>query len=107
MPFEALLREILLGQRDGRCREIDAGHTASAFRKAREVHPGTAADFEHLFIPPALEVDEPQEVVEFFEMILIQIVEEATGADRMPRNLEVVNVPLPVRAHLVYGRHGR
>ncbi len=40
-------------------------------------------------------------------MVLVEIVEKAAGADRMPRDLEIVNVPVPVRAHVVGRRHGQ
>ena len=43
--------------------------------------------------------------MELLEVILIEIVEEAARADRMPRDLEIVNVPLPVRANVVDRRH--
>ena len=44
--------------------------------------------------------------MELFEMILVEIVEEAARADRMPRDLQIVNVPVPVLADLVDRRHG-
>ena len=40
-------------------------------------------------------------------MVLIEIVEKAARADRMPGDLEIVNVPVPVLAHLVGRRHGQ
>ena len=36
-------------------------------------------------------------MMQLLEMILVEIVEEAARADRMPRDLEIVNVPVPVR----------
>src|SRR5450759_2475152 len=38
-------------------------------------------------------------------MILIEILEKPAGPDWMPRDLEVVNVLVPVRANLVCRRH--
>jgi len=38
-------------------------------------------------------------VMELFEMILIEIVKKASRADRMCRDLEIVDVPFPVIAY--------
>jgi len=43
--------------------------------------------------------------MQLFEMILVEIVEEAARADGMPRNLQVVNVPVPVLSDLRRRRH--
>jgi len=43
--------------------------------------------------------------VEFFEMVLFEIVEKPARSDRVSRNLEVVDVPLPIAADFVNGRH--
>ena len=53
----------------------------------------------------AVEVDEPQQVMQLLEVILVEIVEEPARPDRMPRDLEIVNVMLPVGADLVDGGH--
>jgi hypothetical protein len=42
--------------------------------------------------------------MELLEMVLIEVVEETAGADRMPGDFEIVNVPVPVLANLVGGR---
>ncbi len=44
-------------------------------------------------------------MMQLLEMILIQIVEEAAGPDRMTRDLEIVDMPVPVRADFVESRH--
>jgi hypothetical protein len=44
-------------------------------------------------------------MVKLFEVILIEIVEEAARSDRMARDFEIVNVPVPVVANRVDGRH--
>ncbi len=79
--------------------------SGAALGEPREVDAGAAADFENRSAAVAVKVDEPQQVMELFEMILVEIVEEAARSDRMLRDLEVVNVLVPVRAHLVDGRH--
>jgi hypothetical protein len=40
-------------------------------------------------------------------MILVEIVEESAGTDRMPGDFEVVNVLVPVVPNVVYRRHGK
>ena len=69
----------------------------AALGEPREVDAGAAADFENRSAAIAVEVDEPEQVMELFEMILVEIVEKAARADRMPRDLEIVNVLVPVR----------
>jgi hypothetical protein len=39
-------------------------------------------------------------------MILIEVFEEAAGADRVSGDFQVVNMLVPVRAHLLCRRHG-
>jgi hypothetical protein len=43
--------------------------------------------------------------MQLFEVILIEVVEEAARSNRMLRDLQIVNVPLPVGADFVGGRH--
>ena len=79
----------------------------AALGEPREIDAGAAADFENRSAAVAVKVHEPQQVMELFEMILIEIVEKPARADRMPRDLEIVNVPVPVRADLVGRCHGQ
>ena len=102
--LQPLLREILARQRDRGRRQIDAGDDRAAARETHQIGAGAAADFEHAPAAVAVEVDEPQQVVQLLEMILIEIGEEARRADRMRRDLEIVNVPVPVLADV--GRGG-
>ena len=46
-------------------------------------------------------------MMELLEMILIEVVEKAARSDRMPRDVQIVNVSVPVRAYFVDGGHGR
>src|SRR5262245_26754532 len=84
---EVLAREP--GRRRG---EIDAGQAGAARREASQVDAGAAADFENRSPAVAVKVDEPEQVMELFEMILIEIVEEPARADRMRRDVEIVNM---------------
>ena len=77
--FEALLREVLSGQRDRRRRDIDATDERAALREANEIGAGAAADVEHTLAAIAVEVHETQEVVQLLEVILVEIGEEGAA----------------------------
>ena len=71
---------------------------APPLREAHEIGAGAAADLEHALARVAVEVDEPQQMVELLEMILIEVGEESRRPDRVRRDLEVVDVLVPVVA---------
>ena len=98
---EPLLGEVGARQRNRRRREIHAGDVGAALREAGKVDACPAADFEYRAAPPAVEVDESQQMVELFEVILIEVIEEAAASDRVGRDLEIVDVPFPVFADVV------
>ena len=100
LPLKPLLLEVLACQRNRRVRQVDTGDDGAAPRETRQVGPGTATDLQDTFTPVALEVHEAQQVVQLFEMILIEILKEARAANRMVRDFEIVNVPVPVRANI-------
>ncbi len=102
---QSLLLEVGLRQRDGRRREIDAGADGAALGEARQVDRGTAPDLEHRLAAIAVEIDQPQQVMQLFEVILVQILEEPARPDRVRRDFEIVDVLFPVRADFVDGRH--
>ena len=77
---------------DGRRGEVDAGDVGAAFREPRQIDAGAAADFENRSAAIAVKVHEPEQVMELLEMVLVEIVEEPARADRMPGDLEIVNV---------------
>jgi len=104
---QALLFEVGPGQVDGGGRQVHTGDLGAAPGKPREVHAGAAADFENRSAPIAVKRHEPQQMVELLEMILVEIVEEAAGSDRMRRDLQIVNMPVPVQAHGVGRSHGQ
>ena len=105
LSVKALLGEIGFRQLNRRIGDVDAGHHRAALREPGEIDSRATADFEHGPAAIAVEIDQPEQMMQFFEVILIKIVEEPTRANRMPRDLEIVNVPLPVGAHFVDGRH--
>jgi len=102
---QALLFEVLAGELDGRRRHVHAGDLGAAPGEARKVHAGPAADVKNRSAAIAVKVHEPEQVMELFEMILVEIVEEAARTDGMPRDLQVVNVPVPVLTDLRRRRH--
>ena len=102
---QPLLFEIGTGQGDGRRGEVDAGHLGAALRESREVDAGAAADLENRPAAWAVKRHEPEQVVELLEMIPIEVVEEAARTDRMRRDVEIVDVSLPVLADLRGRRH--
>ena len=71
----------------------------------RQVDAGAAADLQHLLSAHPLERHEAQQVMQLFEVILIEIVKESTRPDRVRRDLEIVNVLFPVAADVVDGGH--
>ena len=74
---ESLLIEIRSREMDGRWREVDAGHACATFGKPGEVDAGAAPHVEHAAAAIAVEIHEPQQMVKLFEMVLVEIVEEA------------------------------
>ena len=66
-----------------------------------EIDARTAADVEHTPPRGTGKFDEALQVVELFEVVLIQIREKAGRADLVARDRQIVNVRVPVRAHPV------
>ena len=104
---ESLLFEIGTSERDGRVRQVDAGDVGASFREPRQVDSGPASHFENVFPPAAVEWHELEQMMELLEMIVIEVVEEAARSNRMFRDLEIVNVMVPVGADLVCCGHAR
>ena len=77
---EPLLPEVLARERDRGRREIDAGHVGAPLGEPDEVRPGAAADFEHALSTVAVEVDQLRQVMQLFEVVLIEIGEETRRA---------------------------
>lgn len=50
-----------------------------------------------------IEIDEPEQVMELLEMVLIQVGEKAWRPDRMRRDFEIVDVLVPILANIVRG----
>ena len=104
---QALLLEVRLREVDRRSREVDPSDRSAAACEAREIDAGAAADLENTEPAAFVKRNQAREVVQLLEMLLIEIVKEAARSDRMARDLEVVDMAIPVRAHLVGRGHGR
>src|SRR3954468_5387632 len=87
---QPLLREIGPGEVDGRRGEIDASDRGAALREPGQVDAGAAADFENRSAAVAVKGHEPQQMMELFKMILVEVVEKAARPDRMTGDLEIV-----------------
>ncbi|MGC4081329.1 MAG: hypothetical protein QM736_04245 [Vicinamibacterales bacterium] len=92
---QPLLLEVGACERDGRLREVDAGADGASLGEACEIDGGTASDFEDRLAAIPIEVDQPQQVVQLLEVIVVEIVEEATRPDRVTGDFEIVNVLFP------------
>jgi hypothetical protein len=96
---QPLLRHVRRSEPRRAVSHVDSDAACSAAREPREIDARTAANVEHPPIALPIEIDQPQEMMQFFEVILIQIREETGRARRVLRNLEIVNVLVPVRAN--------
>ena len=88
--------EVLPGQVDGRLRQVDAGDARPAPGEPREVGADAAADLEHALAGKAVEVDQPRQVVQLVEAVVVEIVEELARAHRVGGHLEIVDARVPV-----------
>jgi hypothetical protein len=44
-------------------------------------------------------------MMELLEVVLLEVVEKTAGTHRVPGDVEIVNMPVPVLADVVYRRH--
>ena len=97
--------EILAREIDGRLGQVDAGDARAALREAEQVDADAAADLEDgaVFVA-VLEIDDPRQVVQFVEAVIVQIVEEFPRADGVAGHFEIVDVFVPVALNRVNHR---
>ena len=96
---QLLEREVLRRERDrGRC-EVDAGGPGAMTYERDQIGAGAASDLQNAAPAELIERHEPRQMVQLLEVILLEIGEEAGRAGRMGRDVEIVNVCVPVRAH--------
>src|SRR4029077_10283462 len=84
---------------------VDTGAPPPAPGETSQVDGRPAADFKNHSAAIAVKVHEPEQVMQLFEVVLVEVVEETARTDRMPRDLEVGNVLIPVRANVRRGSH--
>ena len=89
-----------LRQRDRRRRQVHAGDDRRPLGEPHQVGPGAAADVEHPLAAIGVEVDQPRQVVQLLEVVLIEIGEELPRARTGWRaDVEIVDVVVPVVAN--------
>jgi hypothetical protein len=64
-----------------------------------EVDAGAAPDIEHAAAFGSVELHQPPKVMQLLEVVLVEIREEAWRAHLVPRDREIVDVRVPVRAY--------
>src|SRR5919197_47548 len=107
ISLQALLRKVLARQFDRRGCDVDAGNQRTALREADEVRPSSTTDFENPLAAIAVKRDKAWQMMQLFEVILIEVGEEARRAQRVRGDFEVVNVPVPVVLNVgIGGRTG-
>jgi hypothetical protein len=109
--LEPLLLEILAGQYDGGAGDVDPARDGSPAREPREVGARAAADVEHPASAERIEIDQPWKVMEFLEVVLIEILEEFGRSWRRGRDIQIMNVLIPISTNVCCrrragGRHG-
>ena len=73
-------------------------------RESNQIGAGAASDLQDAAPAKLVERHEPRQMMQLLEMILLEVGEEAGRARRVRRDVEVVNVRVPVRAHGALGR---
>ena len=97
----AVQQEILARKIDRRRREVDAGDPGAAAREAHQIGADAAADLEQPLAAKPGKVDQLRQVTELVEAVLVEVVEERQGADRLVGHLQVVDAMVPVALYLV------
>jgi len=93
MSRKPLLLEVGASEVDGEAARSRRSPRRRLSRTARGRRPRRSR-LREPFAAAAVKVDEPEQMVEFFKMVLVEIVEKSPGAGRMCGDLEVVNVPV-------------
>jgi hypothetical protein len=94
-----------LSANGSRVRDVDARGDRASPDEAHEVDAGAAAHIEHAPAGVPVEVDKREQVVQFVEVVLVEIREETGRARRVRRDLQVVDAMVPIRPDL--GGHRR
>ena len=98
---EPLLLEILPRQVDGTLGDIDPGCSGTGPGKPDNLHARPAAHIEHVLSFPLVEVNQIEQVVEFFEVVLVEIGKKPGRSRGVLRDLEIVDVGIPIGADAI------
>ena len=71
----------------------------AAAGEADDFDAGAAAHVEHVAPAPRVEIDQSQQMVQLLEVIRVEIGKEVGTARRVPADVEIVDVRVPVSAH--------
>jgi hypothetical protein len=82
-------------------REVDARDVRASPGESNEIDACPAPHLENRAATIAVERNQVQEVMELLEVVFVEVVEESARADRVLGDLEIVNVPFPVRSDFV------
>ena len=104
---QPLLFEVGACEIDRRAGNVDPGNIGAALRKPGQVDASATPDLENAAPSVTVKADETRQVMKLLEVILIEVVEESARPDGMTRDLEIVDVLIPVRPNVVYRRHGQ
>ena len=103
--MKALMGEVGFGQLNRRIGDVDPGHDGAAPGESGQIHGRPAANLQHRLAMVSVEVHEPEQMMQFLEMILIKVLKEAARPHRMLCDLQIVDMPFPISAHFVDGCH--
>ncbi len=91
--------DVLARQRNGRVRDVDAGHPRAAARKPHQIHSRPAADVEHGLAGQPVKWHQAKQMMELVEVVFVEIVEEPGRTRLMTRDRQIVDVLVPVTAN--------
>ena len=77
-------------------RTAHAGDVRASFGEPDQIRAGAAPDVEHALSAVAIEVDEPREVVQLLEVVLIEFGEELFRAWNAGTDIKIVDMTVPV-----------
>ena len=103
---QSLLIEVGIRERDRGRRNVDPDRPRATSCETNQIGPRTAANIEDAPAPVRAEIDQPYQMVQLFKMVRIEIAEKPRGSHGVRRDLEVVDVLIPVAANISRARRG-
>ncbi len=96
LSTQTMQLEVGPGERDRLFREVDTGHVGPAAGESNQVGADPTADLEQPLATIPGEVDEPGQVAQLVEAIVVEGIKETERADWFIGHLQIVNTPVPV-----------